>query len=455
MRADLKRNRDRILVAGRRLLDESPTTSLTEIAAAAGVARSTLHRHFPDREALVKAIEETRGSSPLEASSGGAGAPTAIREGRANDVAHPFDAVAPALLPGQLVAEAQRVAGVPVALYVVDLDGSRLLRLAGPGRLPEEIDAPLAIGPELDADGLAELRGTLRDRPGVSVVPLWLRGRAIGAMLTLGKPRASLSEVARQAALAVALADRYTDTFARGKRRKQPRAAAEIQQSLLPPRIVRISGGEVAGNVLPSYEVAGDWFDVVENPDAVWIAVANGLGENIRAAASSAVARGALRASRRGGGTIANALMLVHRTLKGMPGPGVEMRMIVAHWDPASLCLRFVNCGHLPPIVIRRDGRSETLGATGGKGLGGRSAPKLSERTASLGPRDRLVICSDGVIRDGEGRAGLGFEDTVTAALLSEAGSAADTVRRIHAAVLERCGDDLEDDATVVCLAVE
>ena len=55
------------------------------------------------------------------------------------------------------------------------------------------------------------------------------------------------------------------------QRRKQPTAAAEIQQSLLPPRIVRITGGEVAGNVLPSYEVAGDWFDVIENADGVWI----------------------------------------------------------------------------------------------------------------------------------------------------------------------------------------
>jgi serine phosphatase RsbU (regulator of sigma subunit) len=46
-----------------------------------------------------------------------------------------------------------------------------------------------------------------------------------------------------------------------------------MQQSLLPPRIARVSGGEVAGNVLPSYEVAGDWFDVVENLDGVWITV--------------------------------------------------------------------------------------------------------------------------------------------------------------------------------------
>ena len=30
--------------------------------------------------------------------------------------------------------------------------------------------------------------------------------------------------------------------------------------------------------MLPSYEVAGDWFDVVENADGVWITLADGLG---------------------------------------------------------------------------------------------------------------------------------------------------------------------------------
>ena len=59
----------------------------------------------------------------------------------------------------------------------------------------------------------------------------------------------------------------------------------------------------MAGNVLPSYEVAGDWFDVVENLDGVWITLADGLGPSTRAAASSAVALGALRASRRSGGS--------------------------------------------------------------------------------------------------------------------------------------------------------
>ena len=98
------------------------------------------------------------------------------------------------------------------------------------------------------------------------------------------------------------LADKYTDAFARAQRRKHPKAAAEMQQSLLPPRIARVTGGEVAGNVLPSYEVAGDWFDVVENSDGVWLRLADGLGGWDPRHCQRAVALGALRASRRSDG---------------------------------------------------------------------------------------------------------------------------------------------------------
>ena len=68
------------------------------------------------------------------------------RLGREQPVAleaiHVFDAVAPPVLPEQLVAEAQRVAKVALALYVVDIDGSHLLRVAGSKRLPERLEAP-------------------------------------------------------------------------------------------------------------------------------------------------------------------------------------------------------------------------------------------------------------------------------------------------------------------------
>jgi serine phosphatase RsbU (regulator of sigma subunit) len=454
-RADALRNRERILDAAERMLERSRSASLSEIATAAGVSRSTLHRRFPSRDELLDALARRPHdtavdlpAAPLPPGRLGRERPVSL------DAIQVFDVVPPAVLPEQLVAEAQRIARVPVALYVLDIDGTFLLRMAGPKRLPERIDAPLAIGPELDADGLADLRRQLEAVPGAHLFPLWLRGRATGVLIALGRPAAPLGELARQAAAAITLADRYTDVFARAQRRKQPTAAAEIQQSLLPPRIARVTGGEVAGNVLPSYEVAGDWFDVAENADGIWITLADGLGDSTRAAAASAIALGALRASRRSGSGIGEALVVMHRTLRELPGPRAEMTAVATRWDPATGELSVANCGHVEPVILRRSGEVELLRAPAGPGLGGRSRPKPAEHETTLVAGDRLVMVSDGVVECGNGNAGLGLDGIVKAALSSERETAADTVRQIHRAVLA-VGGRLADDATAVCLSVE
>jgi serine phosphatase RsbU (regulator of sigma subunit) len=455
-RADALRNRERILDAAERMLERSPSATLADIAAAAGVARSTLHRRFSNRDALLAALQDRPDESDLEATGGTLPVGRLGRERPVSlDAIHVFDVVPPAVLPQQLVAEAQRIAQVPVALYVLDIDGSHLLHMAGPRRLGDKLEARLAVGPELDADGLADLRERLADFPNARVYALWLRGRANAVMIAFGRPAEPLSELARQASATITLADRYTDAFAGAQRRKQPTAAAEIQQSLLPPRICRITGGEVAGNVLPSYEVAGDWFDVVENADGVWITLADGLGGSTRAAASSAVGLGALRASRRSGGDISEALVVMHQALRKMPGPRAEMTAVVARWEPASAALHVANCGHVAPVILRCGGEVERMRIPKGHGLGGRASAKPIEQTTSLVPGDRLLMVSDGVARSGEGQAGLGDEGVVQAALRSRRGTAADTVREVQQAVLAAVDGALTDDATTVCLSVE
>ena len=68
---------------------------------------------------------------------------------------------------------------------------------------------------------------------------------------------------------------------------------------------------------------------------------------------------------------------------------------------------------------------------------------------------DRLVMVSDGVVRCGDGKAGLGLDGVIEAAVRSQRGTAADTVREIHRTVLAVAGGELTDDATAVCLSVE
>ncbi|TDD83566.1 TetR/AcrR family transcriptional regulator [Actinomadura rubrisoli] len=57
MRADARRNRERIIDAALGLFAErGPGAAMEEIARAAGLGVGTLYRHFPDRRALVEEI---------------------------------------------------------------------------------------------------------------------------------------------------------------------------------------------------------------------------------------------------------------------------------------------------------------------------------------------------------------------------------------------------------------
>ena len=60
MRADAKRNRDRIIEVAREVFREQGyDASLDEVAKRAGVGAGTLYRHFPSREVLLDAIMQS------------------------------------------------------------------------------------------------------------------------------------------------------------------------------------------------------------------------------------------------------------------------------------------------------------------------------------------------------------------------------------------------------------
>jgi serine phosphatase RsbU (regulator of sigma subunit) len=296
-----------------------------------------------------------------------------------------------------------------------------------------------------------------RQLPRCVAEPLWLRGRVLGLLLCVGQPVVSLEDIAKQGAAALELANDYTDLIEAARRRKPTTAAAEVQHHLLPPRIARVTGAQIAGGLLPTYDVGGDWFDFVENRDGAWLVIADAAGHGATAAGLSASALGALRAARRSGQDLVGAANTMDAVVRTLGNPDFYVTAILARWHAPTATLAWINCGHPPGQLIGPDGTFTTLSGPTHPALGSTATqPRYDTSLVQLDPGERLVLLTDGVteraVRNGRTFGLAGVRDAVARAA---APTAAATAMAILDAVSHAWTKPLQDDATLVVLAVD
>jgi serine phosphatase RsbU (regulator of sigma subunit) len=456
-RSDAALNRTKLVEAARRLLADNREATMIQIATAAGVGRGTAYRHFPRREDLIDAVrrQERDDAEANELEFVRPAGQLAHRATTPLSVTEVLNKVPPFQLGDQIVAEAQRLPGVTAAaVYLCDLAGTTLQRMTGGGGFPHRIAVPLAVGPEIPREGVEALRASIDEvLPGATVAPMYLRGRATGVLVAIGAAHDALRDLAAEAAAALALADEYTDAIATARRVRPTSPAAEIQQNLLPPRILRLAGALVAGNVLPGYDIGGDWFDYADNHDCAWIGIADTEGEGAAAAGLGAILLGAFRAARHQTAEPGEVVRAMHEVLREVSRGKATAHVTIACWNGATSTVRWVTCGEHAPIVIDAEGGLEVLGDVLPL-LGERRFPTAPEaHTRRLGDGERLILLSDAVLERPLVDGGtLGLDGVREAIVKAPVASAAGTLRAIEDAVREAVQDPLSDDATVVVL---
>ena len=225
---------------------------------------------------------------------------------------------------------------------------------------------------------------------------------------------------------------------------------------MFPPRIARIAGAQLAGGLLPTYEVGGDWFDFVENRDGAWFAIADAVGNGPTAAGLGAAALGALRAARRSGHDLEEALHAMHETVLRLGNPDFHVTALVARWRAATSTFTWVNCGHPHGYLVDVDGNVSELGGPIHAPLGSREAdPTFVPTERQLRSDERLILVTDGITeRRTEGGGRFGVDGIRRAVEDAQNGTAAATAMAILQAVTDCWREPLEDDGTVVVLYV-
>ena len=208
----------------------------------------------------------------------------------------------------------------------------------------------------------------------------------------------------------------------------------------------------------PTYEVGGDWFDFVENRDGAWLAIADAAGNGPTAAGLGASALGALRAARRSGQDLVRRATTMDEVVRALGNPDFYVTALLARWHAPTATLTWINCGH-PPALPRRPRRPLHRARRAGP-----PRPRRRRRTtptyetSASRSRHASASCSSptgspSAALKGGGRFGIdGVRRAVAAA---DAPTAAATAMAIHQAVTECSTEPLEDDATLVVLAVD
>ena len=361
------------------------------------------------------------------------------------EVTHVLDEVPPHLIADQLVAEARRAAGVAVALYIVDIDGSQLIRLAGSEDFPETLDAPPALGPEIVPEGLPSFYEALKRRlPRCVAVPLWLRGRVIGLLLCVGAPVVALEDIAKQGAAALELANDYTDVIEAARRRKPTTAAAEVQYHLLPPRVARDHGRAARRRAAARLRGRRRLVRLRREPRRRVAGDRRRRRQRTRPRPGlSASALGALRAARRSGQDLVQA---ADDHGRGHPRAATTrdffVTAVLARWHAPTATLAWLNCGHPPAYVADLEGGFAELEGPVHPALGaGDGPPTFETSVVTLESTDRLVLVTDGITERTLKRGGrFGIDGVRRAVRAADAPTAAATAMAIHRAVTElRC----------------
>ena len=228
--------------------------------------------------------------------------------------------------------------------------------------------------------------------------------------------------------------------------------AHNVQQKLFPGQTRRLDSIDYAGRCMPAREVSGDYYDFLDAGDGnLGFVLADVSGKGIAAALLMANLQACFRSQPKDAlQHPATLLSCVNKLFYASTPQEHFATLFFAYYDDHSRRLRYANCGHLPPILVRADRNVERLSSTATV-LGVFEQWTAQERTVDLQPGDTLVIFSDGVTEAGiESNSEFG-EDGLLAVIQANSGADAETlVDRIVDAV----AGEKQDDVTVVALRV-
>jgi len=218
--------------------------------------------------------------------------------------------------------------------------------------------------------------------------------------------------------------------------------AASIQQRLMAVTIPEVPFATLGGRNLSCKEIGGDFFDAINTSDGLAVVLADVSGKGVSAALLASTLQGMIYSQLTAGMGLVDIVTAVNRffTHKHI---GEKYATLVIARIRKDGDLEYVNCGHVPPLLVCNH---DVIRPTHGNvPVGLLPDANYESNRCSLHSGDRLILVTDGVT-EAENAHGEFFDNERL-----EAAAQKGTLEDIFTAVSDFCsGTPLSDDCTVV-----
>ena len=236
------------------------------------------------------------------------------------------------------------------------------------------------------------------------------------------------------------------------------KVASDIQMAMVPrkfPAFPERNDIDLFAAMVPAKEVGGDLYDYFILDEQLYFCIGDVSGKGIPASLLMAVTRNLFRIIAQQGHTPESIAMQINSVLSRDNEQGMFVTMFVGQIDLKDGVLRYCNCGHNPPVIVRKDGKAEFIPVKyTNRPLGVWEEGGFQGETLGC-IRGELLLCyTDGLNEAENMKQELLGNDTVIR-LMTECArmSAEEVIRKLELEVeRHRAGAIPNDDLTLLCL---
>ncbi len=185
---------------------------------------------------------------------------------------------------------------------------------------------------------------------------------------------------------------------AKNKAESELKVAGGIQESFLPPSSFENENLSCFASMKPAKQAGGDLYEFFELPDGrMLFAIGDVSGKGMPAALFMARAMTLIKSATKFSNNLSEMVPFINDALSENNEACTFITFFILIYDKTKAEVEYVNCGHNPPYILRKDGNLEMLESKPNSVLGVFEGLKFNVETMQLHSQDTFISYTDGV----------------------------------------------------------